>query len=74
MIFSQNSLPFRERSGLVRTARSPLPACAPLQNLAMNVPVAPPLPDPAALLVTQGCPPPDRGLTAEWPYGDPTAP
>ena len=70
IVFSQNSLPFRERAGLTPTIRGPLPAFQPALNPALNVAVAVPLPAPYYLRNTQGTPPPDRGPTQLWPFGN----
>jgi hypothetical protein len=69
MRISRASLWFRERSGLTPTRRGPAPTIAPGLNKTMDVPVSPPLPRPSTLLVTQGVPPPDRGLSSVWPHG-----
>ncbi len=69
MRISRASLWFLERAGLTPTRRGPMPMVAPGLNQAMNLPVSPPLPRPVTLLVTQGDPPPDRGLSTVWPQG-----
>jgi hypothetical protein len=59
---------FLERSGLIVTQRLPSGRLA-LGNLAsLNYPLKPPYP-PEHNRPNEGDPPPDRGVSREWPYG-----
>ena len=59
---------FRERAGLRRTDRSPAPTFGPNFNEVMHTPLYHPFP--VAEAVSNGDPPPDRGLTEEpWHLG-----
>lgn len=60
---------FLERAGIRPTVPSPHPVYAMGDNPAHRLPLKPPLPIPEYVENTQGNPPPDRGVTKEWPYG-----
>ena len=61
---------FLERSGIFPTQRHPVPSVAPDSNPVHIYPVTPPLPLPVFLLPTNGIPPPDRGQSIIWPWGE----
>ena len=61
---------FLERVGIFPTLRHPVPAANPDDNPVHVYPVTPPLPLPAYLRQENGCPPPDRGQSDVWPWGE----
>ena len=67
--FSRSARIFMERAGLLPTTVGPYPTVQKGSNPANSLPLEPPLPDPILLRGTQGCPPPDRGQSVQWPYG-----
>ena len=66
--FSRTSLYYRERVGLVRTRRAPVPRLAPGRNLIHTVPVAPERIPPDLTRLVEGDSP-DCGRTPVWPHG-----
>ena len=66
---SRSAKAFLERAGVRRTLRPPLPTAAPGVAPVLRVGVSAPLPLAEYQAVTLGSPPPDRGVTAEWPHG-----
>lgn len=66
---SRSSRLFRERAGLAKTVRGPLPRHDSELNPLHRYPLKAPLPAPEFLEETQGNPPPDRDITTEWPPG-----
>lgn len=66
---SKSSRLSRERSGRIPTIRGPLPVLDFGANKANKNPLALPLPLPEFQRGTQGNPPPDRGVSKEWPHG-----
>lgn len=68
MAISKSARLFLERAGVKPTFRLPLPTFHPTANAVRNQPLEPPLP--IAEAISNGEPPPDRGLTKEpWPHG-----
>jgi hypothetical protein len=62
---------FLERAGIFPTPRHPVPAASPDTNPVHAYPlVPPPYPLPALLRGQNGCPPPDRGQSDIWPWGE----
>ena len=61
---------FLERIGFFPTLRHPVPAANPDNNPVHNYPVSPPLPLPELLWFENGIPPPDRGQSTIWPWGE----
>lgn len=59
---------FLERAGLIPTLRRPRPRMEPSANRVHSMTLKPPLPLPELLRYLDGDPPPDRGLTQEWPH------
>ncbi len=67
---SRSSKRYRERAGLIKTWRGPLPTTAPLRNLIHTAPgLTPPLPLPEQLLITTPGSSPDQGSFTIWPNG-----
>jgi hypothetical protein len=69
MATSRSAKNFMERIGIIPTRRGPVPRLDLSANLAHSLPLQKPLPSGESLLNSgqQGVPPPDRGLTTEWP-------
>ena len=61
---------FLERAGITPTLRHPVPSANPDQNLVHVYPVIPPLPLPDLVRFENGLPPPDRGQSDIWPWGE----
>lgn len=61
---------FLERVGIFPTQRHPLPSVAPSNNPVHVYPLVPPHPDPCLIGYENGCPPPDRGQSDIWPWGE----
>ena len=60
--------PFLERAGILPTHRGPRPRIQPGRLRIHDAPLQPPLPIPAMQEHLNGSPPPDRGVTTEWPH------
>jgi hypothetical protein len=61
---------YLERTGIFPTLRHPVPAANPGMNPVHNYPLTPPLPLAEFQLIDNGCPPPDRGQSDIWPWGE----
>ena len=67
---SRSAAYFLERARIFPTMRHPLPAASPCTNPVHVYPLVPPHPDPRLICSENGCPPPDRGQSDIWPWGE----
>jgi len=67
-VISQRSDVALRRAGFFPTWQVPTAVLTPQLLRAHTIPLGPPLPDPALRLQQEGAPPPDRGVSAPWPY------
>ena len=64
---SRSSLEFMRRNGFVNTPRSLMPIMDVSANKLYTIPLQRSQLVPALMLDAQGDPPPDRGITDQWP-------
>ncbi len=69
MQISRSARFYRERVGLMRTRRYPVPRLCPALNIVHTTPIAPESVSPALILSVEGHSPDHHGTTHVWPHG-----